>query len=67
MGGTHFSARLTATSAHCFPAGLHHSHRSTGSEPHLDLHHSSWQPRMLKPLSEARDRTQILMDTSQVC
>ena len=29
-----------------------------------DLYHSSWQCQILKPLSEARDRPQILMDTS---
>ena len=31
-----------------------------------DLHHSSWQCQILNPLSEARDQTQNLMDTSQV-
>ena len=31
-----------------------------------DLHHSSGQCRILDPLSEARDRTCVLMDTSQV-
>ena len=31
-----------------------------------NLHHSSWQHRMLNPLSEARDRTHILIDTSHV-
>ena len=30
------------------------------------LHHSSWQCRILSPLSEARDRTCILMDTIRV-
>ena len=30
------------------------------------LHHSSWQHRILNPLSEARDQTHILMDTNQV-
>ena len=29
-----------------------------------DLHHSLWQHWILNPLSEARDRTRILMDTS---
>ena len=29
-----------------------------------DLHHSSWQHHVLNPLSEARDRTCILMETS---
>ena len=32
-----------------------------------DLHHSSWQHRILNPLNEARDWPFILMDTSQVC
>ena len=31
-----------------------------------DLHHSSWQHQILNPLREARDRTRILIDTSQV-
>ena len=31
-----------------------------------NLHHSSWQHWILNPLSEARDQTHILMDTSQV-
>ena len=31
------------------------------------LYHSSWQCWILNPLSKARDRTHILMDTSQVC
>jgi len=31
-----------------------------------DLHHSSPHSRILNPLSEARDRTCILMDTSQI-
>ena len=30
------------------------------------LHHSSWQCRILNPLSEARDGTQVLMDTNWV-
>ena len=32
----------------------------------FDLYHSSWQCRILNPLSEARDRTPNLMNTSQV-
>ena len=31
-----------------------------------DLHYSSWQHRILNPVIEARDRTHILMDPSQV-
>ena len=32
-----------------------------------NLHRSSWQHWILNPLSEASDRTHILMDTSCVC
>ena len=31
-----------------------------------NLHHSSWQHQILNPLSEARDRIHILMDTSRI-
>ena len=31
-----------------------------------DLHHSSQQYQILNPLSEARDRTRILMDASRI-
>ena len=33
---------------------------------YLVRHHSLWQHQMLNPLSEARDQTHILLDTSQV-
>ena len=32
-----------------------------------DLHHSSQQCRILNPLSEARDGTHVLVDTSGAC
>ena len=32
-----------------------------------NLHHSSQQHQILKPLSAARDQTCIILDTSQVC
>jgi len=32
----------------------------------FDLHHSSQQHQILNPLSKARDRTHIFMDTNQV-
>ena len=32
-----------------------------------NLHHSSWQHWILNPLSEVRDQTRILMDSSRVC
>ena len=48
-------------------AGLHHSHSNAGFEPHLPpTPHSSWQRQILNPLSETRDQTCILMDTSAV-
>ena len=31
-----------------------------------DLCHSLWQCQVLNPLTEARDQTHILMDTSQI-
>ena len=31
-----------------------------------DLHHSSWKPWILNPLSEARDQTHVLIDTGWV-
>ena len=34
--------------------------------PIFNLHHSSWQRWILNPLSEARDRTCILIDTTQI-
>ena len=30
------------------------------------LHHSSWQRQILNPLSKARDKTHVLMDTNRV-
>ena len=33
----------------------------------FDLHHRSWQCWVLNPLSEARDRTHIPMDTCEIC
>ena len=42
------------------------SYSNTESKPVCNLHHSSWQCRILNPLSKARDQTYILMDISQV-
>ena len=44
-------------------ASLHHSHSNAA---YTTAHHSSWQCQILKPLSEARDGTHVLKDTSQV-
>ena len=42
--------------------------RATMDLSHIcSLHHSSRQRQILKPLSEARDRTHILMDNSWIC
>uniref|UniRef100_A0A8D1KYM2 Catenin alpha-3 n=1 Tax=Sus scrofa TaxID=9823 RepID=A0A8D1KYM2_PIG len=43
-------------------AGLHHSHSNARSSCICDLHHNSQQLQILNPLSEARDRTCVLMD-----
>ena len=45
-------------------AGLHHSHSTTRSKHICDLLHNSQQCQILNPLSEAKDQTHILMDTS---
>ena len=49
-------------------AGLRHSHSHANSTPVpsqvWDLHYGSQQCWILNPLSKARDRTRILMDTS---
>ena len=50
-------AYLTATATATAPQDLSHV---------CDLHHSSQQRQILNALSEPRDRTQVLMDTSQV-
>ena len=46
-------------------SSLCHSHSNIESKPHLYLHHSSQQGQILNPLSEARDRTHILVHTSR--
>ena len=45
-------------------ADLHQSYSNSGSE--LGLPPTPQQRWILNPLSEARDRTRVLMDTSQV-
>ena len=49
------------------PASLHHTHSSVGSKLPVTFTTSSQQCQILNPLSRARDRTCVLMDTSQVC
>ena len=50
-GGSQARGLIGATAV-----GLHHSHSNAGSQLH-----SSWQCRILNPLSEARDQTRNLM------
>ena len=45
------------------PAGLHHSHSNAGSATYTAAHGNAG---ILNPLSEARDQTHILVDTSRV-
>ena len=47
--------------------GLHHSHSMQDPSHGCDLHHSSRLYWILNPLSEARDRTRVLTDASQIC
>ena len=47
-------------------ASVHHSHRHARSELHLQPTPQPQQCWILHPLSEARDQTHILMDTSPV-
>ena len=61
-GGSQARGRIAAT-----VVGLRHSHSNEGSELCLNLHHSSQQCWILNPLSETRDQTCILMNTSRVC
>ena len=60
-GGFQARGRIRAVAA-----GLRHSHSNSGSDLHLWLHHSPWQCWILNSLSEARNRTCILTDTSQI-
>ena len=47
-------------------ASLCHSHSNTRSSHVFKLHQSSWQGQIPNPLSKARDRTRILLDTTHV-
>ena len=57
-GGSQAKHQIGATAV-----SLHHSRspRNSGSELHLQPTPCSWQCQILNPLSEARDRTRILM------
>ena len=48
-------------------ASLCHSHSNTRLSRSCNLRWSLWQRQILKPPSETRDRTHILVDTSWVC
>ena len=49
-------------------AGLRHSHATATPDPCCvcNLYHSSQQHWILNPMSKARDRTYVVMDTSQI-
>ena len=47
--------------------GLHHNHSNGRSEPYLTFTTAQGNSRSFNPLSEAGDRTWVLMDTSWVC
>ena len=49
------------------PLALTISTAMRGPSHVCNLHHSSQQHQILSPLSEARDWTHVLMDTSRVC
>ena len=58
-------ARLVAKSELQLPACA--TVTATQDPSHIPkLHHSSWPCQVLNPVSEARDQTSILMNTSQV-
>ena len=59
-GGSQVRGQIKAVAS-----SLHHSPSNAGSKPCLWPTHSSQQCRILNWLSEARDRTCILMDASQ--
>ena len=62
-----FFLRLGVTSE-AAAAGLHHSHSNAVCLRLIcNLHGNARQHQILNPLSEARDQTRILMDTSRVC
>ena len=48
-------------------SSLHNSHRNLDLSHICHLLHSSWQLWILNPLSESKDGTCILMDTSRIC
>ena len=56
--GGHLELQLPAYTTATASADLSHA---------CNPHHGSQQRQILNPLSKARDRTHIFMDTSQVC
>ena len=64
---TAYGSSQTRGQIRALAASLWCSHSNVGSETCLFLHHSSWPCQILSLLSKARDRTCVLMDTSQVC
>ena len=63
-----FSATPEAYGAESKPQPLAYATATARPDPSriCDLHHNLWQSQFLNPLREARDRSHILMDNSQV-
>ena len=61
-GGSQVRGGIRATAA-----GLHHSHSNFRFEPHPWPMPQLTAMQILNPLSRARDRTCVLMDTNRVC
>ena len=61
-GGSQARGRIGAVAA-----GRRQRHSNAGSEPPLQPTPQLTVRRILNPLSEGRDRTCVLVDTSQVC
>ena len=60
-GGSQARGQIRAVAA-----GLYHGHNNADPSHVCYLHHSSWQCRILNPLSKTRDPICILMDASQI-
>ena len=60
-GGSQARGRIGAVAT-----GLRQSHSNADPSRVCDLYHSSWQRRIVNPLSKGRDRTRNLMVPSQI-
>ena len=65
--GTAYGSSQARGQIRAIPAILSHSHSNAGSEPWLQPTPQFTASWILNPLSEDRDQTHILMDSSRVC